>query len=75
MDNMDFVPPPSFKPDKITKEAIDLVDKIAPESRGISKDFRLPVTRKDVRRWYDDFIENRLKLFGMYQDAMVMGNY
>ncbi len=37
---------------------------------GFLDDFMFPVTRRDARRWLDDFIENRLVWFGDYEDSI-----
>lgn len=61
-----------FKPDKITKEVIALVEKKFPEHPGRLDQFDWPVTSKQARAALDDFVENRLPNFGDYQDAMWM---
>lgn len=37
---------------------------------GFLEDFIFPVTRSDARSWLEDFLENRLRLFGDYEDAI-----
>ncbi|MGF1448878.1 MAG: cryptochrome/photolyase family protein [Opitutales bacterium] len=61
---------PKFKPDKVTREVIELVQARFAKHPGTLKHFTLPVTRKDALAYLDDFIANRLEHFGQYQDAM-----
>ena len=35
--------------------------------------FSWPVTYEDANRWFDDFLMNRLVLFGRYEDAIQTG--
>jgi deoxyribodipyrimidine photolyase-related protein len=74
MENMEFSTPQGFVPDEITTAAAAMVEKRFPRHPGTTEGFDLPVTRQDCRKWFDDFVMNRLKLFGMYQDAMVREN-
>lgn len=61
------------RPDEITKEVIDLVGRRFEGNPGELESFRWPVTRAEARRALDDFVENRLHLFGKYEDAMWTG--
>ncbi len=68
------VPPPvSFEPDSTTRSVIKLVEKYFPEHPGTLKKFDWAVTPQQAQRALRDFIENRLKDFGKYQDAMWTG--
>lgn len=69
--NMPVPESPTFPPDDITLEVIRLVEKRFPDHVGDASDFSLPVTRVAVERWLEDFLQHRLRLFGMYQDAML----
>lgn len=69
--NMPIPETPSFPPDAITQRVIDLVENEFSDHRGNGSDFDLPVSREDVAIWLQDFINHRLRLFGMYQDAML----
>jgi len=62
--------PKSFRPSKVTREVIELVEQEFPDNPGDLTDFDWPVTRKQAQAALDDFVENRLELFGEYQDAM-----
>ncbi len=65
------VPEPTlFKPDDITEHVIKDVEKHLPNLSGKLDDFIWPVTRQQGRQILDDFIAQRLKHFGDYQDAM-----
>jgi deoxyribodipyrimidine photolyase-related protein len=66
-----FLPAPiSFKKDKIALEIIDLVEKTFPTHPGKLESFDWPLTPAQGEAALGDFIENRLPLFGQYQDAM-----
>ncbi len=54
-------------------EAIDYVEKYFPNNPGTGLDFIYPVTFEQAEDWLNDFLENRLKLFGDYEDAMDNG--
>lgn len=64
---------PRFIPDIITKEVTRLVEREFPDNFGTCDDFYLPVTRSDAETFFRDFLDNRLDMFGPYQDAMVSG--
>ena len=66
-------PPPAFSPDSITRDVIRLVNREFPEHPGILDDFDWPVTPADAQIALQDFVEQRLALFGTYQDAMWTG--
>ncbi len=53
------------------EEARGYVERNFPRNPGDGKDFIYPVTFGDARRWLDEFIEERLSLFGDYEDAIV----
>lgn len=74
MENMEFGELPWAQPDAVTQQAINLVDRKFSDHVGTTNGFRYPVTRKQFNVWFDDFTTKRLKLFGMYQDAMVREN-
>ncbi|MEM0983277.1 MAG: cryptochrome/photolyase family protein [Planctomycetota bacterium] len=61
------------RPDAITKEVLELVERRFPDHPGSLESFRWPVTPAEARRALDDFIENRLGKFGPYEDAMWTG--
>ena len=56
--------------DAITREAIADVNKHFADHPGTLVEFAWPVTRKDALRALKSFIDERLKHFGEYQDAM-----
>jgi deoxyribodipyrimidine photolyase-related protein len=74
-----FDGPPSIprpyraRPDRITREVIDLVARKMPHAPGRIDHFRWPVTAAQAKRSLDDFIDNRLTGFGTYEDAMWAG--
>lgn len=63
-------PPKTFPPDTITKEAMMVVNTHFSDHPGRVENFSLPVTAADAQEQLDDFIENRLRLFGTFEDAM-----
>lgn len=66
-------PSPAFPVDQITSAVIELVRKRFPDHPGTLENVNLPVTRHHARQLLEDFIDNRLPLFGQYQDAMWTG--
>jgi deoxyribodipyrimidine photolyase-related protein len=64
---------PSYPPDMETQAVIALVEAKFQDNFGLTADFSWPVTRSDAMDFVENFIENRLDLFGPYQDAMVQG--
>lgn len=65
---------PHLKQDKTTQEVIEMVKREFPNNPGNAADFWLPVTREDARQWLAAFVEERLPLFGDYEDMMVTGH-
>lgn len=53
------------------EEAIEYVEKNFSDHVGTIENFNYPVDRKDAQRRFEDFLENRLALFGPYQDAIL----
>jgi deoxyribodipyrimidine photolyase-related protein len=51
-------------------EAISYVQEHFPGAYGDVNAFSWPVTFEDANRWFDDFLMNRLVLFGRYEDAI-----
>ncbi len=58
------------RPDDITREVMELVEKRFADAPGRLDAFGWPVTRREARRALRDFVDRRLKHFGQYQDAM-----
>jgi deoxyribodipyrimidine photolyase-related protein len=68
------VPPPSrFVPDNITQEVLALVETRFASHPGSLHSFAWPVTRPQALVALQAFIEQRLPLFGKYEDAMWAG--
>ncbi len=51
-------------------EAIDYVEKYFPDNPGDGFDFIYPVTFEQAEDWLIDFLENRFKYFGDFEDAI-----
>lgn len=65
--------PPSVVPPAITDitgEVVAMVSDHFPQAAGAPHDFAYPVTHQQAEEWLDDFVENRLDLFGDYEDAL-----
>ena len=65
------VPPrTTFEPDAVTREVIELVNTRFATHPGQLDSFAWPVTREQALQSLQTFIQERLPLFGRYQDAM-----
>jgi deoxyribodipyrimidine photolyase-related protein len=64
----------TFEPDALTREVIALVDERFAGHPGRLDSFAWPVTRAQALQSLHAFIEQRLLLFGRYQDAMWPGD-
>jgi deoxyribodipyrimidine photolyase-related protein len=64
----------AFEPDAITREVIALVGSRFAHHPGRLDGFAWPVTRAQALQALQTFIEQRLPLFGRYQDAMWPGD-
>lgn len=59
---------------KYIKIGIKYVNNNFSKNYGNVKDFLFPVTHKTAKKWLNDFIKNKLKKFGNYQDAITQKN-
>ncbi|MEN9315980.1 MAG: hypothetical protein RIS35_2373, partial [Pseudomonadota bacterium] len=66
-------PRAAFEPDALTREVIALVEARFPEHPGSLDAFAWPVTRAQALQALARFIDERLPLFGRYEDAMWPG--
>ncbi|MEY4317125.1 MAG: hypothetical protein RI902_933 [Pseudomonadota bacterium] len=66
-------PPTRFTPDAITQEVMRLVNQRLAHHPGSINTFGWPVTRAQALQALQEFIEQRLPSFGVYQDAMWEG--
>lgn len=55
---------------KFVKEAIDYVEKNFGTNPGTATPFLYPISHKEAQTWLDTFIDQRLNLFGTYEDAI-----
>lgn len=62
---------PSIKQDSHTEEAKQYVAKRFPNAIGPDAPLLYPVTRKDSLKWLQQFVQDRLALFGDYEDAIL----
>ncbi|MDX1700909.1 MAG: cryptochrome/photolyase family protein, partial [Melioribacteraceae bacterium] len=53
------------------REAQDYVNKNFPNNPGENGNFYIPIDNKTSKIWLNEFLENKLKYFGDYQDAIV----
>ena len=58
------------KPDKLTREVLDLVNDRFADHPGSLDSFAWPMTPAEAQKALSNFIHNRLPVFGKYQDAM-----
>ncbi len=65
--------PQRFMPDAITREVLDMVAQRFGSHPGKLAQFDWPVTAEQAQAALADFIQQRLPLFGAYQDAMWTG--
>jgi deoxyribodipyrimidine photolyase-related protein len=63
---------PSFRPDAITAEAVELVAREFPDSFGALEGFDLPTTDAQARECWEFALRHLLPWFGPYEDAMAM---
>jgi deoxyribodipyrimidine photolyase-related protein len=70
----DVPPRTSFAPDAVTREVIDLVNTRFAAHPGRLDSFTWPVTRAQALQSMRAFMQERLPLFGRYQDAMWPGD-
>jgi len=66
-------PPYRPRPDAVTREVLELVDRMFPEAPGSTDGFDWPVTRTEARRALREFVDHRLRGFGTFEDAMWAG--
>jgi deoxyribodipyrimidine photolyase-related protein len=68
------IPPrATFEPDAITQEVVQLVQQRFASHPGTLASFAWPVTRAQALQSLDRFIQERLPLFGRYEDALWPG--
>ena len=63
----------TFEPDETTREVIALVERRFAQHPGTLQSFAWPVTRAQAQQALQRFVEQRLPLFGRYEDAMWPG--
>ena len=66
----DIPKPLQHKPDDITKQVIAEVKEKFPKHFGDLEPFWFAVTHEQAKKSLNDFIKNRLGMFGPYEDAM-----
>lgn len=62
--------PPTFPPDAITQEVIELVEQTYSHHFGVTEGFDLPCTRADSDAMWQFALTRLLPTFGPYEDAM-----
>jgi deoxyribodipyrimidine photolyase-related protein len=68
----DVMPPDIYIPqtNSYVREAAEYVEASYPDNPGNVDGFIYPVTHYQAEKWLADFIENRLRKFGDYEDAI-----
>lgn len=61
---------PSYPPDAVTLEVMEMIDRLTPDTLGSAKGFDLPVTAVDVANLWSFCLKRLLPFFGPYEDAM-----
>lgn len=61
---------PTTRRTRHVNDVAALVDEHFADHPGRSDNFWLPTTREQAVRWLDAFVDERLELFGRYEDAM-----
>ncbi len=61
---------PSYKPDAITREVLELTERVSPHNFGTLDGFDWPCTAKDVQHFWRFAWTHLLPNFGPYEDAM-----
>jgi deoxyribodipyrimidine photolyase-related protein len=61
---------PRVKKTAHVKEAARYVNERFPDNPGTTGSFWYPSTHQEAASWLNDFLENRLSLFGDYEDAL-----
>jgi deoxyribodipyrimidine photolyase-related protein len=65
---------PQASENKYVLEAKDYVEKNFSKNYGETTNFFYPVTITESKEWLEDFLKERLTLFGPYEDAMTTKN-
>jgi deoxyribodipyrimidine photolyase-related protein len=58
-----------------TKEVTEFVEQLFPENPGDVSYFYLPTTREASLEWQEDFLVERFRSFGPYEDAIVANEH
>ena len=66
---------PSFKKTDHTKQLISMIEKEFASHPGSLEFFNYPTTRKDTVKLFLDFLKNKLKQFGDYEDSITQKSH
>jgi deoxyribodipyrimidine photolyase-related protein len=69
--DLDFLGPRRFRPDDVTSEVLQLVERRFSDHFGSLEPFWFGVTHDAAEAAFDHFLETSLHFFGDYQDAML----
>ncbi|GAB4318240.1 MAG: cryptochrome/photolyase family protein [Methanobacteriaceae archaeon] len=67
---MEIPPIPIITRDNYIKKAQNYVEENFPSNPGEVYDFNYPTTHKQAQSWFEDFIVNRFKYFGDFEDSI-----
>ena len=61
---------PTISKNKYVKEAQAYIDKLFPKNYGNTDNFIYPITHEEVKKWFNNFLKEKFKNFGTYEDAI-----
>jgi deoxyribodipyrimidine photolyase-related protein len=67
---LEVPPDPSSRATEYTKEAIAYTEENFADYYGKAANFNYPVSHASAETWFDNFLEQRFRLFGDYEDAL-----
>lgn len=62
---------PKLNTNKYVERAVDFVEKNYGNNYGDVDDFYYPIDHKQAKKWFKNFIKDKMNKFAKYQDAMV----
>jgi deoxyribodipyrimidine photolyase-related protein len=69
--NIDLPELPKENKNKFVKEAIKFTEKKFKNNYGNCDYFYIPITHKEAKKWFSNFLKTKMKKFAEYQDAII----